>query len=395
MRSTSLPDPDAALRQYTDFIMGSRLCRRALLKPEPPALANFVRDFLEEVYALQQSCHLPEFTDHGLSHLCSLVSRISGWELPLRDSSVSTAADKITPDEAAVLLLGILFHDIGMLSQRPEDMPLDSEMRGVPRMNDIASWVRETHIQRMRRLILRVMSGKADQATLECETVERAFRVAQAHGSWPENWGRLRIDGRDAGIAGLLAVADLWDEDSVRCDTSTLIAHRHGTALNHAHWLRHSLTVAPVEIASDSISVELGRLPDTDETMLPVYGALRNHFRLAALYSDALRNIDIQLRLLRFAPETGLPTRTTDAGKGWQTIPGYSTQPALLFHLLRSFMPEALLNDRALQPELLERLRHLGLEPVDLSSVRGIPGFVEGRSEEEQAFRALMSTKIE
>jgi hypothetical protein len=238
------------------------------------------------------------------------------------------------------------------------------------------------------------MSDKSDRATLESEAIERASRVAEAHGSWPESWDQLGIGGRDAGLAGLLAVADLWDEDSVRCDTSTLIAHRRGNALNHSHWLRHSLTVAPVEIAGDRISVAFGRLPDTDETILPVYGALRNHFRLACIYSNALGTIDIELTPPSFEPENGLPIQPAEAGKGWQTIPGFSTQPALLFHLLRSFMPEALLNDRVLQPERTERLRHLGLEPVELASVRDIPGFVEGRSEEEQAFRALMSTEV-
>lgn len=71
-----LPDPEIGLRDARDFILGSPLSRRALGCSQP-FLFLFLHDLLEVVYRLVQSCHLPEFTDHGLPHLCSLVDRVS------------------------------------------------------------------------------------------------------------------------------------------------------------------------------------------------------------------------------------------------------------------------------------------------------------------------------
>src|SRR5207247_3442740 len=63
-----LPDPNLSLRDASDFIFESELCRRALLNPEPKSLAVFLRDLLAEIHRLTLSCNLPEFTDHGLQH---------------------------------------------------------------------------------------------------------------------------------------------------------------------------------------------------------------------------------------------------------------------------------------------------------------------------------------
>src|SRR5882762_1085064 len=120
IRSRTLPDSDEILHTSSDFIGASQLYRRALLEPQPPSLAIFIRDLTEQIYRLQSSCHLPEFTDHGLSHLCSLVERISGWTLASTLQTFDPLDSLLSPSEAGVLLLATLFHDVGMLSQRYE-----------------------------------------------------------------------------------------------------------------------------------------------------------------------------------------------------------------------------------------------------------------------------------
>lgn len=78
-----------------------------LLKaPFPVDLSNFLRELIHGISRLSQSCHLPEFTDHGLSHLCSLVDRISRWSMPSESSSDEqyvVEQESFTSGQAAVL----------------------------------------------------------------------------------------------------------------------------------------------------------------------------------------------------------------------------------------------------------------------------------------------------
>jgi hypothetical protein len=143
----TLPDPDLSLRDASDFIFGSALARKALSDPHPRDLAVFLRDLIQTIYRLTQSCHLPEFTDHGLGHLCSLVDRLSQWTSA--DASPVLIVDQLSPEEASILLIGTLLHDIGMLSQRPEDLPGTHASKPI---QDIPTWVRRTHVGRMERL---------------------------------------------------------------------------------------------------------------------------------------------------------------------------------------------------------------------------------------------------
>lgn len=117
-----LPDTDLSLRDASDFIFESVLSRKALLNPSPPSLAVFLREIIGSIHRLTVSCHLPEFTDHGLNHLCSLVDRISRWTSP-SGGTPRLVVENLEPSECAVLLLATLIHDVGMLSQRPEDLP--------------------------------------------------------------------------------------------------------------------------------------------------------------------------------------------------------------------------------------------------------------------------------
>jgi hypothetical protein len=386
-----LPDPDLSLRDATDFIFESEVCRRALLNPDPSSLAVFLRDFLAEIHRLTLSCHLPEFTDHGLQHLCSLIDRLSRWSPPTVDASRSTTVTKMPPTDCATLLLATLFHDLGMLSQRPEDLPESPAGLEAKPLRDVPTWVRDTHILRMEKLVRRLFADSPMASALDTPVCVRAFAIARAHGKWPWEWGPFRFSPTDAGLAAMLAVADLLDEDSNRCDTSTLLHHRYGTHLNYAHWIRHSLSANRILVDRGVITVSLHRPPGTDAQFQVVFQALRNHYKLCLLYLKELRQIGAGILDIKFFPPDACPLDEAAELQHWAKIPGFGTQSALLFHLLSSFMPEALLDPRRLDPVNVVRLRANGLVETDLKEFHRIRGEVELHPIDEQVFLALMS----
>ena len=210
----TLPDPDLSLRDASDFIFDCALCRRALSDPHPPGLAVLLREFIAGIHRLTMSCHLPEFTDHGLGHLCSLVDRLSRWSAPGSGAVPQLVIDGLSWEECAVLLLATLLHDIGMLSQRPEDLPSGHPQAAAKPFRDVPTWVRRTHIPRMERVAQRLLNGTDSAPLFSDAVIERAFVVAKAHGEWPWQWNPAKFIGRDAGLAALVALADLLDEDS-------------------------------------------------------------------------------------------------------------------------------------------------------------------------------------
>ena len=391
----SLPDPDLSLRDASDFIFDSALGRRALLDPQPRELAIFLREIIQSIYRLTLSCHLPEFTDHGLNHLCSLIDRLSRWTVIGSESNPLQVVDQpnFGSTNSAVLLLATLFHDIGMLSQRPEDLPSDSTISTGRSLQDVPSWVRGTHIGRMEGLVRRLFHDSEFQPLLDDAVVARAFRVARAHGSWPWEWSVVRFSGADEGLAAMLAVADLLDEDSMRCDSATLLRHRYGTALNCAHWIRHTLTVGRVLVHFGNISITLGRPPGTDGQIEPIFIALRNHYQLVRVYAAQLAQVGAGLLAVTFNPPAGVPPLEVRELSNWSEIPEFRFQSALVYHLLESFMPEALLDARRQSPDVITRLTGLGLSPVDLSDFYRVRGELAPRTPEEQSFHSLLDTR--
>ena len=383
----SLPDPDFSLRDASDFIFDSELCRKVLIAPSPLSTGVFLRDVISTIYRLTVSCHLAEFTDHGLHHLCSLVDRLSRWTNAQgeRDSVVGG----LESAEATVLLFATLFHDIGMLSQRPEDMPAQQPAWDSKGFRDLPNWVRTTHIPRMETLVRRLFAENACAAVLDDPIMKRAFAVAKAHGSWPWDWAQFAFQGRDMGLAAMLAVADLLDEDSNRCDTATLLQHRFGNHLNCAHWIRHGLTSTRVLVNKGLIQVRFRRPPNTDAQLAGVFAALRNHYRLALLYLRELESVGAGILRLEFLPANGCPDEESPDLDFWPRLPGFHTQGALRFHLLNSFMPEALLDARRVAATDLQRFRSHSFEQVDLQEYHEIRGVTELHSQEEQAFSAL------
>jgi hypothetical protein len=280
----SLPDQYLNLYDTADFILNSRLAREAMEETSIKNFPVFLRDLLEIINSLATSCHMPEFTDHSLLHLCSLVDRISQWTCAPNNGETPYLIEQLEPEECAILLVAILIHDIGMLSQKAKDLEDDSEEWIRERTMGFATWVRKTHVSRMRKLIQRLFEDKEHKDICEDPLIKRAIDVAKAHEKWPWEDGFIVLPNRDAGLAAVLAVSDLFDEDSNRCDTMTLIRHRNGTMLNIGHWIKHMLTSNKVLVEGGIVSVTLVRPPGTDVQLLPVYAALRNHFKLALLY---------------------------------------------------------------------------------------------------------------
>lgn len=384
-----LPDPDISLREARDFIFSSALGRKALSVAGWPNWPIALHDLIEVIHRLVQSCHLQEFTDHGLVHLCSLVDRLSLWEC-----TNGTLVASLSNEESATLLLAVLLHDLGMLSQNEADMPDDSPAwEASHHMKHIADWVRQTHVTRLPKLSKRIFEHAHHSAFADSPELKLSVDIASAHQEWPWKWhGDWLANNRNRGLAALVAVADLLDEDAARCDTSTLLRHRDGTALNRAHWLRHTLTTNRILVNKGGISVKMQKPPGTDHILLPVFVALRNHFRLVIIYNTDLQFVNAPIDNIDFCPCTGLPSTTNDSLGEWNTLPEYGTLRALCHHLLHSFMPEALRDTQKLNAEHLSHFQAAALEDVDLSNLRDLTGTKDPGTDIEATFGALLGT---
>jgi len=359
---------------------------------------DFLKFLLQAISRLERSCNLPEFTDHGLSHLESLVDRISHWTCAEKIGRRIVLSDllDVGSSEAAVLLLGTLFHDLGMLSHRPQAPFSTFTPLGWGQM-DLATWVRKTHVQRLESLVTGLLDEYeagllSTRHGVNRDLFQRAIKIACAHQYWPWQDGFRDLPGRDQGLAAIIAVADLLDEDAARCDTNTLLHHRQGTLLNMGHWIRHGLTKPPIRVTNGIVEVEMVKPPDTGEGLAPVFSALRNQFRLAGIYNEALNTIGAAPIEAVFHPSGGLPSEENKELSGWTQIPGLPTEEALVFHLLSSFMDEALLKGPNNTAERLAERGAIGMEFIDLNWHEQIK-FKDGkeaRSLDEQAFYAIL-----
>ncbi len=311
------------LRVAADFILSTSLCRKALQASLPGGTANIIRDIIHTIDQLVQSCHLPEFTDHGISHLVSLIDRADQWTV----GDDKYLVELLNSDEAAMLILAILTHDLGMLSQDPLDMETVQSTKG---MSNVASWVRKTHCKRLRRLLKRILEVSGYTEFAQSHFFNLLCQIAMAHEEWswqkkPQHYPNIRKIAADVmaddykisadracGIAAVVAVCDILDEDYLRCDTETLLLHRQGNVLNKAHWIRHLLTKERVYIKKNRFSVTFRWLQyEKDQRGLPIVDdpsgcqsgsrrkialdALKNQFSSALLYNDNLSALKADL----------------------------------------------------------------------------------------------------
>jgi hypothetical protein len=279
-----------------------------------------------------------------------------------------------------------------MLSQNPIDLPKDaSHLKSKARASDTATWVRQTHVDRLALLVRRVTEMKGHTAFLASNLYMTSLEIARAHQQWPWEWSGVWISqAHHRALAAMLAVADLLDEDAARCDTITLLQHREGNELNKAHWLRHSLTTNRVLVQKGRLEVSMVKPPNTTRALRPVFSALRNHFRLVELYNSDLREIQADISNIVFRPDTGIPIDDDADLDNWQLIAGFTNEQVLCSQLLRTFMPLALKDSRRCDEDSLRKLRVASLEDVDLDVLEMCEGGCEPRTGIEQTFHAIL-----
>ncbi len=323
---------------------------------------------------------------------------LSRWELPPSPGqSTTTLSDVLLPDEARTLLIATLIHDFGMLSQKAEDLPSTHPISLDPsQWSEIASWVRVTHVDRLPKLLLRVMKTYSKKyETLfdqnKSNNLCDAIDVAMAHRWWPWAWkGDWQTNPRNRGLAAVVSVADLLDEDSARCDTETLLQHRGGDELNRAHWIRHALTANRVMVENGVIRIKLCKPPSTSRKLKPVYSALRNHFRLVLLYESDLDQIRAPITNIHLSPSTGIPRDEVASLVNWNELDGFDNESAFACQLLRTFMPEALKDSNKYDEETSNHLCIASLEDVNLAKYQKAESLNEPRTVTEQTFEAII-----
>lgn len=376
-------------------ILSSALGRKAVetskvYRRGRPCAANLLRECVEEIEKLARHCQLPEFTEHGLPHLLSMIRRIDTWTTRAGNAIL----DNMDPDEAFVLFLSVLTHDIGMLTQNEQDLA-DSERARFSRVStDLPSWVRRTHVPRLRKILVRLFSRDYPDF-VQSDWFRLCCAVAESHQGWPGDHYYLNLmdcaqlcsssPRRFSGLAGVLAVADLLDEDSSRCDSMTLFINKFGNLMNRAHWLRHMLTCEQLRVTSGEVLVNF-RVPSNlnGKTENALRG-LRNHLRLSERYNTVLCHLDAMVRVT-FDDKREL-------GEEVPNLPSLSLllcQPDL--HLMRTFWEEALPRASAeCPPGSCVEQNGVQLETVDwsmLDRVLGSAGLRSARSDYEITFLA-------
>lgn len=366
-----IPDFDIERSQAVDYIMGSGLARKAFEEPPFNNYTNILKELIESIDRLADNCHMPEFTNHAMLHVCSMVKKASEWGES--DGWLLTAA----PKEAAYLLIALVIHDIGMLSQDSRNIPDDERENYIKGLSDPTNWVRRTHVARTEKLVKSLLSNYIEGDEGLESHLNVIIAMARSHEKWP--WdpgfvsGEADIAGnglereRVAAFNGVIAVCDLLDEDCSRCDTMTLLRHHHGTTENRAHWIRHGLTKRVEGVRGHRVVIRLRGLECEDPRMEMVYRTLRNHYRLIKLYNSVLKAIGGEVEQIEFCPGDGVPRDTDEISKELNV---YREDPEFRYNLapqlMATFMEEARNLDGG-DSRLRQRLDEIGLEAVDLS----------------------------
>lgn len=429
-----LPDFKIGLREATDFVFASELCRKAVNAFFPISITNVIRDLLSSIDVLSKNCHIPEFTDHSLLHVVSVIDRASEWTV----NNGMRLVDKLTARECSLLILSLICHDLGMLSQDPNDLP-DGEVRHIV---DVSTWVRRTHCQRLPKLLERLLLNfrTTSGGVVYKEFTDSVFfrvmcYIAMAHQEWswqktpsPENYRGIeeqadKVEKEYGGpmgkkrlfaIASIVAVCDLLDEDSARCDTETLLLHKQGTALNKAHWIRHLLTKNRVLVRNNRFNVQFrwpafyidprGKKINEDPSgcndgaaRMIVLEAMKNHYSSALLYNDDLRRIDAGLDEPIFDPDSSSANLIDTIDIPWNIPALFEFWGSAPERFLQS-MFEYVINPSKDVLDVWSRLN--GSAAFRFVDLRSYHAFLEGRStktpqtEEEQTFHCIMNAPI-
>ncbi len=377
-----LPDFEITTREAKEFIFDSLLAQKALATPFISSLANMVRDLLDLVSRLVDSCHLPEFTDHGLPHICSLIKRISDW------GECDGWLLRLKRELCGKLLISTIIHDLGMLSQNP--LHVKDPNIPPPKQGEFvdATWVRRTHGDRLDSLLKESVKDIKSWKIFLSEKRYNDFRVvvelAKSHNYWPHTWqdnfpGTLGIASpQNRGLAAVIAVADLLDEDATRCDTVTLIRHRLANDMNHSHWLRHVLTKERVNIHSEIIHVNFKALPGYRASLEKVFIGLRNQYKLTLLYKSELSHIGANIKEIKFYPDSEEPP-VNENDTDYEKFCGlFQEKPELKINLEEKLLHSLLSEAREF---VGPNFQNIDLKQIDLSSYRN---YAKGLITEEE-----------
>ncbi len=369
-----IPSFNIELAQATDYILGCPLAKKAFSCPPFNNFTNIVTDIICWIDRLADNCHMPEFTNHALPHICSIVKRASEW------GESDGWLKKAKPQEAGYLLIALLIHDIGMLSQDSRDLPEDEKLQNMKGLSDISGWVRRTHVIRIEKLVKKFLENYTKEDPPLSNHLDVIIGMAQSHAKWPwdpdfvtrkEQIASVGLEeDRIGAFNAVIAVCDLLDEDCERCDTITLIKHRYGTITNRAHWIRHALTKQVAGVHNHKIVVQFRSLPSKSPHLEILYRTLRNHYRLVKLYQENLAVIRAQILHLDFEPGDGIPEEKDDEIS--KELSCYRDIPELrddvVPQLLATFMKEARNQDNG-NKDIRKRLDEIGLETMDLSGL--------------------------
>ncbi|MCI8983350.1 MAG: hypothetical protein HFG78_13255 [Hungatella sp.] len=368
-----IPDFDIERSQSVDYIMGSGLAKKAFEEPPFKNYANILKELIESIDRLADNCHMPEFTNHAMPHVCGMVKRASEWGE--NDGWLGAAS----PLEAACLLMALVIHDIGMLSRDSRDIPDSEREKYLKGLSEPSNWVRRTHVARIEKLVKSLLEDYMNEDQKLETYLNVIIGMAESHEKWPWDPGFVSREEdilqiglnkeRVAAFNGVIAVCDLLDEDYSRCDARTLLRHRHGTTENRAHWIRHGLTKSVERVSGHRTVVRMRRLDCQDLRMEMVYRTLRNHYRLVKLYNDVLKVIGGEVGQIEFCPGDGIPREEDGISK---ELEAYRDDPEFRYNLapqlIATFLKEARNQDSG-DSRMRQRLDEIGLETVDLSQM--------------------------
>lgn len=368
-----IPDFDIELNQTVSFVFESQITKKAMERPPFDDFANILVEIIQSIDRLADNCHMAEFTNHAMPHICSIIKRASEW------AESDEWIKKISSQEAAYLLLALLIHDIGMLSQDAKYIPAQERSKYIKGSSDIANWVRRTHVIRIEGLVKHILDDFIKKDSKLEKHLNVIIGMAGSHDKWPWQQGFVSchdeirelklIESRIAALNAIIAVCDLLDEDSNRCDTIVLMKHHHGTVENMAHWIRHALTKEVIGVNSQEVTVIFRSITSKIPNFEMVYRALRNHYRLVKLYNEKLVHLDAQIIHINFKPNDGLPVYKdiiSDELEIYGQIPELRNN--LVPQLMSTFMKEALNKDEN-DGQLRQKLDAVGLECIDLSDI--------------------------
>ncbi|MCI9594114.1 MAG: hypothetical protein HFG51_08205 [Lachnospiraceae bacterium] len=367
-----IPGFDVELAQSMNYILGSPLAKKAFVCPPFYNFTNILTEIIQGIDRLADNCHMPEFTNHALPHICSIVKRASEW------GESDGWLEYTTSQEAGYLLIALLIHDIGMLSQDSNDIPNDEKFQYMKGLSDMSNWVRRTHVIRIEKLVKDMLSDYMENEMLS-DHLDVIIGMAQSHAKWP--WdphfvtARSQIakvglkEERIGAFNAVIAVCDLLDEDSNRCDTLTLIKHHYGTIENKTHWIRHAITKRVEGVKAHRIIVRFRRLPVDSPYLDMLYRTLRNHYRLVKLYQEKLEVIHGEIWHLDFDPSDGIPDEKDEISEKLgecQSMPEF--QYDLIPYLMATFMDEAKNHDGG-DDKVRKKLDEIGMETMNLSEL--------------------------